>query len=339
MKWVKRIAAVTAILVVALAAYAVSTAYRTENPVGFQVVRVVSPSGPIAAALWYPTSGTPRPTTFIGGSLLNVARDAPVNGKNLPVVLISHGNGGSAESHLDLAMDLASAGYVVAAPTHAGDNYADPSRQSSPELFSQRAGQMRATLDYVLKTWAGAAHVDGRRVGAYGLSAGGFTVLTLAGGVPNMGIIPAHCARTPEFICKVLAHVKSPLLRTASGAGTFGADERVRAAVVAAPGLGFTFANGGLANVGIPVQVWSGTLDDSVPFATNTKVVLEGLGSRAEGHVVQGAAHLSFLAPCGLLKPPGPCSDPAGFDRAAAHASMNAKVIRFFNHHLAAAAN
>ena len=151
MKWVKRFAVVLVVAIVAIAAFAISTARRSENPVGLQVVRVESPSGPVAVALWYPTTSTPRPTTFISGTLLSVARDAPVSGDRRPVVLISHGNGGSALSHVDLAMDLASAGYVVAAPTHAGDNHADQSRQGSPALFSERAGQIRATLDYVLK--------------------------------------------------------------------------------------------------------------------------------------------------------------------------------------------
>lgn len=338
MKWIKRFVAVLAIAIVAFAAYAVSTARRSDHPVGFQVVRVDSASGPLAVALWYPTSATPRPTTFMGGTLLSVAKDGPVKGEMLPLVLISHGNNGSALSHVDLAMELASAGYVVAAPTHAGDNYADQSRQGSPALFSQRAEQMRATADHVLEAWPGASRVDASRIGAYGLSAGAFTILGLIGGVPDMAVIPEHCRRNPEFICKALAHAHSPLLRSADEAGTFGPDSRIRAAAVAAPGLGFTFAHGGLANVRVPVQVWSGERDETVPYATNTKVVLDGLGARAEKHQVTGATHLSFLAPCGLLKPPAFCSDPDGFDREAAHAAMNTEVIRFFNSRMPAAA-
>ena len=332
MKWVKRLVAVLAVAILALAAYAVSTARRSEKPVGFQVMQVDSPNGPVAVAVWYPTSGTPRPTTFVRGSLLSVARDGPVVGTQLPVVVMSHGNGGSALSHVDLAMDLASAGYVVAAPTHAGDNYADQSRQGSPALFSQRAEQMRSTLDHVLKAWpGGASHVDSRRVGAYGFSAGAFTVLTLAGATPRMAAIAGHCSRTPEFICQALQHVKSPLLKGAQGAGSFSADPRIKAIVVAAPGLGFTFADGGLAGVRIPVQLWSGDRDETVPFATNTRIVQEGLGDRVEARRIAGASHLSFLAPCGLLNPPAVCADPDGFDREKAHASMNAEVLRFFN--------
>lgn len=331
MKWLKRLAALLVIIIVVVAVYAIGTARRSENPVGFQVLEIKSASGPLAVAVWYPTSATPRPTTFLVGSLLSVARDGPVKGKQLPLVLVSHGNGGSALSHLDLAMELASAGYVVVAPTHAGDNYADQSRQGSPAIFSQRAEQMRSTLDHMLKTWPGASHIDPDRVGSYGMSAGAFTVLTLAGGMPRMASIAEHCSHAPEFICKALEYVKSPLLKSAEGAGSFSADPRIKAAVVAAPGLGFTFAEGGLDNVRIPIQLWSGDRDETVPFASNTRIVQEGLGDRVEAHRIPGATHLSFLAPCGLLKPPAFCTDPDGFDREATHAAMNAEVLRFFN--------
>jgi len=39
---------------------------------------------------------------------------------------------------------------------------------------------------------------------------------------------------------------------------TIGHDPRVKAAVVAAPGYGFTFVPNGLAKATVPVQIWSG---------------------------------------------------------------------------------
>ena len=338
MKWVKRIPAVLAIGFAMISFDAISADKRPDNPVGFQVLEIKSASGPLAAMAWYPTSATPGPVAFVAGSMLDVARDGPVAGNRLPLVLVSHGNGGGAPSHFDLAMDLARAGYVVVAPTHAGDNYADESRQGSPAIFSQRAEQLRSTLDYMLGAWSGASHIDPGRVGAYGMSAGAFTVLTLAGGVPRMASIAEHCSQAPEFICKALEYVKSPLLKSAEGAGSFSGDPRIKAAVIAAPGLGFTFAEGGLDNVRIPVQLWSGDRDETVPFDSNTRIVQEGLGERVEAHRIPGAAHLSFLAPCGPVKPPGICTDPDGFDREAAHATMNAEVLRFFDTQLSSTA-
>jgi predicted dienelactone hydrolase len=121
---------------------------------------------------------------------------------------------------------------------------------------------------------------------------------------------------------------------TSSVAGAFVPDARIQAAVIAAPGLAFTFAPDRLNNVSVPVQLWSADQDTNVPYASNTRLVREALGPRAEFHPVPGAGHFSFLAPCGLLRPPGVCADPGNFDRKAFHASMNASAVAFFDAHL-----
>lgn len=335
MKWLKYIAIAMTILATPVACLAADTAQRSRHPVGFQMARVETASGPLSIALWYPTSATPQSTAIMEGYFLDLAKDGAVDGDGLPFVVLSHGNGAGSFSHIDLAVELAGAGYVVASPAHIGDNFADQSRQGNPAIFSQRVGQLRATTDYVLSTWTGAAQVDPARLGAFGFSAGAFTVLASIGGVPDMSLIADHCSRQPEFICEALAQVHSPLLGSAAGAGDFVADDRIKAAVVAAPGLGFTFHNGGLGKVRIPVQVWSGSQDTTVPFESNTRIVQAGLGDRAEARQLEGASHLSFLAPCGKLGPPAICSDPEGFDREAAHRLMNAEVVGFFNARLA----
>lgn len=337
MKWLKYIAIAMTLLTTPVACLAADTAQRSPHPVGLQMARFETASGPLSIALWYPSSATPQPTAIMEGYSIGLAKDGAVDGDGLPVVVLSHGNGAGSFSHVDLAMALAGAGYVVASPTHTGDNFADPGRQGDPTIFSQRNAQLRATIDYVLSTWPGAAHVDPARVGAFGFSAGAFTVLASIGGVPDMSLIVDHCSRQPEFICEALAQVHSPLLGSAAGAGDFVADDRIRAAVVAAPGLGFTFGKGGLDKVRIPVQVWSGGQDTTVPFGSNTRVVLAGLGGHAEARQLEGASHLSFLAPCGQFGPPAICSDPDGFDRESAHRLMNAEVIGFFNARLAPA--
>ncbi len=107
-------------------------------------------------------------------------------------------------------------------------------------------------------------------------------------------------------------------------------DTRIKAAVVAAPGLGFAFTPDGFDSVSVPIQLWSADQDSNVPYATNTRLVREALGPRVEFHSVPGAGHFSFLAPCRLLRPAAICSDPAQFDRKAFHEAMNASVVAFF---------
>lgn len=337
MKWFKGALLVVLSLVVVFVAYAVATALRSARPVGFQATQLDDGAGGrFAAGIWYPTDATPWPTTPLGLQLMDVAVDAPVAGRGLPVVVISHGNGGGIASHADLAMALAGAGYVVVAPMHAGDNFQDQHAVGSLAWLPHRNLELRRALDFVLSTWPAHAQVDPTRIGAYGFSAGGFTVLTALGAQPDMHAIATHCAQQREFVCDLLARGASPLLHVASGAmPAIAPDPRIHAAVIAAPGFGFTMAGGALTNVTAPVQLWNADADVNVPYATNAGVVRAALRTAPDYHGVPGARHLSFLIPCGLIGPPALCADNPGFDRKAFHAGMNASVVAFFNRTLA----
>jgi predicted dienelactone hydrolase len=86
--------------------------------VGFQQVSVPDPEGkPIAMAIWYP-SDAPAADSPLGMFSQFVATNAPISGKQLPLILISHGTSGSFASHYDTALALAKAGFVAAAITH-----------------------------------------------------------------------------------------------------------------------------------------------------------------------------------------------------------------------------
>src|SRR6266568_2690599 len=85
-------------------------------------------------AVWYPTRAAAAPL-FLTGSLsacglpttlcrwiafeMRAAGNAPPADGKFGLIVISHGAGGGALNHLDLALALTSAGYVVAALTHA----------------------------------------------------------------------------------------------------------------------------------------------------------------------------------------------------------------------------
>jgi predicted dienelactone hydrolase len=181
-------------------------------------------------------------------------------------------------------------------------------------------------IDYLLKTWPDRARVDGSRIGVFGFSAGAFTALTTIGGVPDVQSIAEHCARQPEFACQFW----KPNGTDVPAANAFAHDARIKAAVIAAPGYGFAFVPRGLTSVAMPVQVWSGERDTSVPTASNAGAVSVALGSNAELHIVPGAQHFSFLVPCGPIGPPALCRDTEGFDRKQFHQDFNREVVKFF---------
>jgi predicted dienelactone hydrolase len=88
---------------------------------------VPDPNGsPLEAGIWYP-SEAPAASQALGLYRQTVATNGLVVGRGLPLVVMSHGTGGSFEGHYDTALALAEAGFVVAAVTHTGDNYRDQS--------------------------------------------------------------------------------------------------------------------------------------------------------------------------------------------------------------------
>jgi predicted dienelactone hydrolase len=308
------------------------------RPVGFELTRTKDAAGQaFPIAVWYPTTSTPWPTTLIGNALVSVAKDGGVDGKQLGLIVLSHGNGGGVGSHIDLAVALAAAGYVVATPMHPGDNLQDSSAISRPDFFALRADQVQATIGHMLEHWGNRDAIDQGRVGVYGFSAGGAAALMAAGATPDLSRIASRCAEAAgvEFVCQVLKQAGSPLLQP--GAKVDAADPRagrVRALVLAAPGLGFTMDGQALAAVDMPVQLWSGQADSTVPYESNARPLREALGKRVDYREVPGAGHLSFLAPCRLFGPPAICADRDGFDRGAFHARMNRDVVAFFDQHL-----
>lgn len=254
---------------------------------------------------------------------------APAAGAGLPLVIISHGTGAGMAAHLDTAEALAGAGFVVVAPMYPGDNFQDQSIVGRPEWLAGRARHVGRVIDFMLDQWDGRARLAPDRVGIFGFSAGATTALISIGGVPELARIPTHCARNPEFVCELMA---APAAGEAAPVWTH--DRRIAAAVLAAPGLGFAFAPESLAAIRVPVQLWSGDADRTVPEATNAGLIRRALPQPVEFHNVAGAVHLSFLAPCGPESPPAICQDGPGFDRAAFHHELNREIAAFFRRHL-----
>jgi predicted dienelactone hydrolase len=273
--------------------------------------------------IWYPSAGKPVDIP-LGRVRQSVVPGGAIEGDGLPLIVMSHGTGGSFADHADTAVALAKAGFIVAALTQPGDNWQDQSRASHIE---DRPRGLSGLIDYMLDTWVGRSAIDPGRVGAFGFSSAGFTVLAAAGGKPNLAAMSAHCAAKPgAYDCQLLA--SHPLDRPVVWANR--ADKRIRALVVAAPALGFTFAEGGLDEVRIPVQLWRADADRVLPAPDYADAVRQALPREPEFHHVENAGHYDFLAPCnGPVQVPEICASAPGFDRLAFHAAFNAEVTRF----------
>ena len=320
-------------LVVALAVAAIGvfaallvSAERPARPVGFELLTVHDPQDkPLDVGIWYPTDSPPG-FNVIGLSAQRVASNGPVAGRELPLIVISHGNGGLLSSHSDTALALASAGFVVAAPTHTGDNARDDAYVGTPRWLIDRPRHVRLVLDYMLNDWPARGQLDPARIGMFGFSAGGFTTLVSAGGVPDLVRIGSHCRKTPEFACTLWKQLPSESVP----ATVWIHDARITAKAVAAPGYGFAFEPEGLSRVTAAVQLWSGADDRNVPYETNAAVVRRLMSAPPEYHAVPGAGHFSFLAPCPSWLFPMICEDAKGFDRVDFHGEFNQSLIAFY---------
>ncbi len=281
-------------------------------------------------AIWYPSKTATKASTM-GPYSQNVATGGKVDGSSLPLVVISHGTGGSSLGHYDTALALADAGFIVAAPTHPGDNHAD---QSKAVFILNRPKHISRTIDYMLSEWIGKDQIDASRIGLYGFSAGGFTALVAIGGKPDLALVGPHCVDHPnDFACTLVARNKASLPQIEATPSTGLKDNRVRAAVIAAPALGFTFGKAGLRDVSVPIQLWRAENDYILPHPWYAEAVRNALPVPPDYQVVSNAGHFDFLAPCSerlAAVAPDICKSDPRFERAAFHATFNDAVVAFF---------
>ena len=257
--------------------------------VGFQHLAIPDPVGgaPLEVGVWYPTDAPGRRQPIELNSQ-TVAEDAPMKGRDLRLVVMSHGHGGSYAGHYDTAEALAEAGFVAAAVTHDGDSWKNDSRATHLE---DRPRQLEVLTDYMLTRWPEHDRLDGDSIGAFGFSAGGATVLAFAGGEPDLTRFASHCRDYPDFSdCRIVAAANVDIATPR----VWVHDPRVKAIVVASPAIGFAFGKSGLAGVKAKVQLWRGEDDPVLPNPYYAEAVRQDLPSTPEMHVVPHMGHYEF---------------------------------------------
>lgn len=173
----------------ALLAYVAAFSAPAQAAMGLTQLPATATDGPVT--VYYPTQDEAKPTQRGFANLLVAADGAPVRG-NGRLVMISHGSGGAPWVHADLARALVEAGFVVAMPEHHADNYKDDSTPG-PDSWKLRPAEVSRAIDAVGRDARFAPLLNLDNVGAYGMSAGGHTVLTLAGGRWSPALFLHHC--------------------------------------------------------------------------------------------------------------------------------------------------
>ncbi|MDP1740808.1 dienelactone hydrolase [Polaromonas sp.] len=296
---------------------------------------------PIVAALYYPTQADAR-TIAMGPFTVNVAMRAAPEAKVKGLILLSHGTGGSELAHSSLAEALAQQGYLVAALRHPGDNWQDRSlRGGSLERYvTERPRQASRVIDALLRDpdWKDriASDAKGPRIGALGHSAGGYTVLALAGGRAEPARFDTHCsaARAADPIFCSTGQAIAPGTPNAAASPPLPSltDTRVRAVVAMAP-MGALFNAASLAQIRIPVAVYGAQLDRFLVPRFHAEWVAANVPG-VDMHRVPNAWHFAFQDTPTMAIPSEDGdlgANPPGFDRAAFLGRLQRELPAFFD--------
>ena len=235
--------------------------------------------------IWYPAALAPGRAP--GGVYRTVARDparatelhgravrdaaaatAPSGG--YPLVIVSHGYPGNRFLMSHLAENLASKGFVVAAPDHPDSTYADQKAFAST-LYNRPYDQLfvLAELDRLSRAGSGSflsGLADVSRTGIVGYSMGGYGVMNILGAGFSDASLSGRNAPPNRLLYE----------RAASNpAFPKQADRHIRAAIAIAPYGGATGAwtPDALGAVTTPVLFVSGSADDIVGYETGVRAL------------------------------------------------------------------
>jgi predicted dienelactone hydrolase len=267
--------------------------YATERvgefPVGKTTVLVDVPhrDADLPVEVWYPADAASAADAERGEYTLRVPfgdgeftlrQDSPLSLEEpavadgrFPLVVFSHGSGGVRFQSLFLGEELASHGFVVIAPDHLGNTFADgldPDPTANPAR--DRPRDVSALLDAAeagdLSPLLGDG-VDTDRVAVAGHSFGGYTALAAAGGNPDVDYAP---------------------------------DPRVDAIVPIAPATRSTLLSDEvLAGIDVPALFIGGTADDVTPIVPNVTRPQALMASDPLYRIdVEDAGHYSFSNVC-----------------------------------------
>ncbi|MEO8451567.1 MAG: alpha/beta fold hydrolase [Gemmatimonadota bacterium] len=258
----------------------------------------------------YPTRTPPTPTAF-GPYTIDVSPDATVAEGRFPLVVISHGTGGSHLLYRTIGTHLAQSGFVVAMLEHHGNNRNNNVMADTHENLVNRPRHVRLTIDAVCPDPQLGASVEPNNVAVIGHSMGGYTALAVAGGTP--------WSKSRQRVDVT-------------------ADPRVRALALLAPATAWYLPADSLSKVTVPILMLIAEHDPYTP-RWHADLVLDGVPDRAQVtcRVIENAGHFSFLSPFPPhMKSPSflPSTDPEGFDREAFHERLSGELLDYLDERL-----
>lgn len=318
------------------------TSIAKADSVGFRTIGIGGETPrPMNVALWYPSTEAGPETivgetpAFVGTKVLRNAQ--PSEGAH-PLVVLSHGYGGTWRNLSWLAEELAKDGYAVAAPDHPGTTHFNRDPQQAAMLW-ERPRDLSRVIDALAGDPALAGAIDPGRIAAIGHSLGGWSVTALAGARFDPDLFAQECASGPRSRACAL----DDLNLTAPALGQDMHDPRIRAFVSLDLGMARGFTPESVAGITVPALLIGAGIDiGDLPAEQETGWLARYLPSETtETVILPDAMHFSFLQLCkpgaeALIEAEDPgdgivCRDGKERGRAAIHAEVLGRVTAFLD--------
>lgn len=287
--------------------------------VGFRKINVPlqGAGNEFSMVVLYPTSSKTKPITF-GPFKMNVAIGGEIADEKFPLVILSHGSGGSNLSYKDIAFSLVKNGFIVGMPLHPQNNFLDNSLEGSVLNYINRPKHISSSIDELLSIPDFNTHIDHKKIAVLGHSVGGYTALAAAGGIVNTENLIKLCKNNPSLSDPYCRPVhKNQMIQKVTFSSK---DSRIKALVLMAP-LGVLFmSKDSLNNVDIPILLLKAEKDEELTEPYNSDAIARNIHSinQLTYKTVLGAGHYSFLSsyPKSLQLELGAIAhDPDGFNR------------------------
>ena len=194
------------------------------------------------AAVWYPSDGSGNRIVFGQNPVfrgVTVLDGAKIAEGRRPLVLLSHGMGGTIRSLSWLSAGLAELGAIVISVNHPNSTWRDFDLAASLQHWT-RVQDLERALDWALSNDGIESHVDQSRIMAAGFSFGGWTALSMGGLQANHKGFVESCRKLGEALQLCDELLSDAIDLSSMDPGPWNAsyrDDRVTHVVAIDPGL------------------------------------------------------------------------------------------------------
>ncbi|WEX85745.1 alpha/beta hydrolase [Sinorhizobium garamanticum] len=327
-----------------LAALSISAA-QAADAIGFKETELPDVGGdrPLHVSIWYPTDDV-GPVASVGENRVFYGVTAIMDAKPVddahPLVVLSHGYGGSWRNLSWLAWELVHQGYVVAAPDHPGTTTFDKSPAQAAKLWN-RPHDLSRVIDALTENPSLAGAIEPARIAVIGHSLGGWTVTALGGARFSTDRFAQDCKIHPNpRTCGLSAELgiaqghDNPLDGDLS-------DARIGAIVSLDLGLARGFTPESLAAFHVPALIIGAGVDiGDLPAKLESGYLAANLPQATSSYAeIPDAMHFSFMQVCkpgaaDLIEEDTPgdgivCKDGGTRDRKAIHREVADMITAF----------